>query len=178
MASLKPTIGHLLSPEDKRKKEARDRQLDEIGVEMINMPLNKVEEFKKQFQKYDKDFSADLDEFEVKLMLEDMGKTVTHKELLAMIAEVDRTNSGTIDFREFLQMQGGKSALAQVIANYVTPGLMDRVKFFTPDDGAEERERRARELQQKKAAEEREKKRKQAASRARLAERAAMFNQS
>ena len=44
---------------------------------------------------------------ELKQMLEKLGQAKTHLELKKMIAEVDKTNSGTITYREFLDMMLG-----------------------------------------------------------------------
>jgi len=40
-------------------------------------------------------------------MLEKIGQPKTHLELKKMIKEVDKTNSGTISYREFLEMMLG-----------------------------------------------------------------------
>lgn len=48
------------------------------------------------------------DEMELKQMLEKLGTPKTHKEVKKMIQEVDTTNSGTISYREFLNMMLGK----------------------------------------------------------------------
>jgi allograft inflammatory factor 1 len=40
----------------------------------------------------------------LKQMLEKLGQTKTHMELMKIIKEVDKTGSGTISYREFLWM--------------------------------------------------------------------------
>ena len=41
---------------------------------------------------------------ELKMMMEKLGQAKTHLELKKMIEEVDRTNSGTIKYDDFLYM--------------------------------------------------------------------------
>ena len=48
------------------------------------------------------------DEMELKHMMEKLGQAKTHLEIKKMIAEVDTNNSGTIHYREFLNMMLGK----------------------------------------------------------------------
>ena len=47
------------------------------------------------------------DIMELKQMMEKLGQAKTHLELQKMIKEVDKTNSGTISYREFLDMMLG-----------------------------------------------------------------------
>ena len=44
---------------------------------------------------------------DLKRMMEKLGQAKTHLELKKMIAEVDTTNSGTITYREFVDMMLG-----------------------------------------------------------------------
>ncbi len=48
-----------------------------------------------------------IDIMELKRMMEKLGQAKTHLELKKMIAEVDTTNSGTITYREFVDMMLG-----------------------------------------------------------------------
>jgi len=43
----------------------------------------------------------------LKLMLEKLGQAKTHLEVKKMIGEVDKTNTGTISYREFIDMMLG-----------------------------------------------------------------------
>jgi allograft inflammatory factor 1 len=53
---------------------------------------------------------------ELKRMMEKLGQAKTHLELKKMIAEVDKTNSGTIHYNEFLDMMlGKKSSILKLI---------------------------------------------------------------
>lgn len=51
-----------------------------------------------------------IDEMELKQMLEKLGTPKTHKEVKKMIHEVDTTDSGTISYKEFLNMMLGKKS--------------------------------------------------------------------
>ena len=44
---------------------------------------------------------------ELNMAMEKMGQAKTHLELRKMIREVDKSNSGMIDYREFLDMMLG-----------------------------------------------------------------------
>ena len=51
----------------------------------------------------------------LKQMLEKLGQTKTHMELMKIIKEVDKTGSGTISYREFLWMMlGGTNSILRL----------------------------------------------------------------
>lgn len=52
-------------------------------------------------------FTSAADLMGLKKMLQDFGQAVTHLELKNMIKQVDKTNSGTICYRDFLTMMLG-----------------------------------------------------------------------
>ena len=54
--------------------------------------------------KYDKNKSGELELFELNIMYEELGNPRTNLELRALIAEADTSNSGGIDYREFLNV--------------------------------------------------------------------------
>ncbi|XP_064395943.1 allograft inflammatory factor 1-like [Halichondria panicea] len=70
----------------------------------------RLEAYKKQFMEFDEDNSGDIDIMELKRMMEKLGQAKTHLELKKMIAEVDKNNSGTIHYNEFLDMMLGKKS--------------------------------------------------------------------
>ena len=53
------------------------------------------------FSKYDADGSGNIDEHELKTLLHDLGESPDDKELTALMAEMDKDGSGTIEFDEF-----------------------------------------------------------------------------
>ena len=67
-----------------------------------------LQDYKKQFISYDTDHSGDIDEFELKLMMEALDQAKTHLEVRKMIREVDRENRGAISYNDFLYMMLGK----------------------------------------------------------------------
>jgi len=81
---------------------------DESYVEQFPDLSLQLETFKKQFMTYDMSNSGDIDEFELKLMLEKLGQARTHMEIKKMILEVDRENRGAISYNDFLFMMLGK----------------------------------------------------------------------
>jgi len=97
-------------------KKRQEASLEEINQEWIRCGhFDHVEDledklgvFKRQFARFDEDMSGDIDLMELKKMMENMGQAKTHLQLKRMIKQVDTTNSGTITYREFLQMMLGK----------------------------------------------------------------------
>jgi len=97
-------------------KKRQEAYLEEINQEWIRCGhfdhVEDLEEklgvFKRQFGRFDEDMSGDIDLMELKKMMESMGQAKTHLQLKRMIKQVDTTNSGTITYREFLQMMLGK----------------------------------------------------------------------
>lgn len=98
-------------------KESQEMKLEEVNQELIRsgdfMDVEdldiKLEEFKRQFMPYDLDMSGDIDIMELKMMMESLDQAKTHLELKKMIQEVDTTATGTITYRDFLQMMLGKA---------------------------------------------------------------------
>ena len=98
-------------------KESQEMKLEEVNQELIRsgdfMDVEdldiKLEEFKRQFMPYDLDMSGDIDIMELKMMMESLDQAKTHLGLKKMIQEVDTTATGTITYRDFLQMMLGKA---------------------------------------------------------------------
>ncbi|XP_076445024.1 allograft inflammatory factor 1-like [Babylonia areolata] len=67
----------------------------------------KLQQYKKKFIECDQDMSGDLNLMDVKYMLEKLGQAKTHLELKKMIKEVDSTNTGAINYRDFVRMMLG-----------------------------------------------------------------------
>eukprot|EP01132_Coremiostelium_polycephalum_P004862 gene4862-6059_t len=91
----------------KQQENDLDRVADEFRSELDDAT---IEKYKQKFMLYDVNNSGDIDEFELKLMMEKIGQPKTHLELKKMIQEVDSTGKGTINFRDFLQMMTGKKS--------------------------------------------------------------------
>jgi len=105
-------------------KKHQETELDTINQEYLHEDAYKevedlaakLKSYKNQFMEFDADNSGDIDFQELKLMLEKIGQPKTHLECKKMIKEVDKTNSGTINYREFLDMMlGSKNSVLRLI---------------------------------------------------------------
>jgi len=112
-------------------KKQQETALDAINQEYLEYLTNETYEYmymevedlagrlkayKTQFMESDMDNSGDIDFHELKMMLEKIGQPKTHLECEKMIKEVDKTNSGTIHYREFLDMMlGSKNSVLRLI---------------------------------------------------------------
>ena len=104
--------------------EEREAVLEQINQEFITDDKYKdvedlqeqLEKYKSKFLEFDLDTSGDIDHMGLKQMLEKLGQTKTHLELMKIIKEVDTTGSGTINYREFLWMMlGGTNSILRLI---------------------------------------------------------------
>lgn len=65
-----------------------------------------VEAMKQAFEMFDADKNGTISVSEIKSVLKKLGKTMSDKEIKNMMANVDKDNSGEIDFDEFCEMMG------------------------------------------------------------------------
>ncbi|KAG2497411.1 hypothetical protein HYH03_004566 [Edaphochlamys debaryana] len=70
----------------------------------IELTAQEVADLKEVFDLMDKDKGGTLSIEEVKGLMELLGMKVRSEELEAMVAEIDRSGDGNIDFNEFLQV--------------------------------------------------------------------------
>jgi len=105
-------------------KKQQQAEIDSVNEEYLHDDSYKdVEDlpgrlaaYRVQFMEFDMDNSGDIDFEELKLMLEKIGQPKTHLECKKMIKEIDKTNSGTINYREFLDMMlGSKNSVLRLI---------------------------------------------------------------
>ncbi len=75
----------------------------------------KLDEMSVKFQEMDEDGSGDIDVPELGRAMERLGKPKNQLELKKMIDEVDTDKSGTINYREFLEMMLGKNHQSSVL---------------------------------------------------------------
>jgi len=116
-------------------KKQQQAALDAINEEYLtddsykdveDLPT-KLKSYKDQFMEFDMDNSGDIDFEELKLMLEKIGQPKTHLECKKMIKEIDKTNSGTINYREFLDMMlGSKSSVLRLILIFEEKAKQDK----------------------------------------------------
>jgi allograft inflammatory factor 1 len=105
-----------------RRLQVQERDLDRIGQEYRQRNPDadpaQIEKYKQKFMVYDRDHKGELGMEEVKWMLEKLGQPKTHLEIKKMIAQVDKSGSGTIEYIEFLEMMlgpGGNSILKKIL---------------------------------------------------------------
>ncbi|KAI0239952.1 Allograft inflammatory factor 1 [Lamellibrachia satsuma] len=98
-----------------QQREQQEAKLDRVNAEVLedddfkeveDLP-EKLEAYKAKFLDFDVDDSGDITFMGLKLMLEKLGQAKTHLEVKKMIREVDKTNTGTISYREFIDMMLG-----------------------------------------------------------------------
>merc|ERR1719164_153147 len=63
-----------------------------------------IEEIKEAFNLFDTDGSGTIDPKELKAAMQSLGFEAKNQTIYQMIADIDKDNSGTIDFEEFLDM--------------------------------------------------------------------------
>lgn len=107
--------------------QAKQKQVEEINDEIeaiitqnVYPEVEELEEklaaYKDQFITYDLDGSGDLDDNDVRVMMEKLGQPKNQIEIRKMIKEIDLNGSGTINYKEFVHMMlGGKSSIMRMI---------------------------------------------------------------
>ncbi|XP_060070443.1 allograft inflammatory factor 1-like [Ylistrum balloti] len=109
-------FGQLKNRQNEELTEINQSYLEDDSLQEIEDLADKLIQYKDQFMEFDLDNSGDIDIMELKQMMEKLGCAKTHLELKKMIAEVDTNGSGTIHYREFLDMMlGGKSTVLKLI---------------------------------------------------------------
>ncbi|PRP79781.1 EF-hand domain-containing protein D2-like [Planoprotostelium fungivorum] len=74
-----------------------------VEIEFKNdFTQKELEQYREWFTRFDQNKSGELELFELNIMYEDMGEPKTNLQLRALIAEADTTNTGAINYREFL----------------------------------------------------------------------------
>lgn len=70
------------------------------------MPLSEeqIENCRTVFAQFDKESSGSIDRFELRLVFEQLGHKLSEEVLFSMINEVDSSNTGKIEFHEFLRI--------------------------------------------------------------------------
>eukprot|EP01100_Stratorugosa_tubuloviscum_P015102 TRINITY_DN8488_c0_g1_i1.p1 TRINITY_DN8488_c0_g1~~TRINITY_DN8488_c0_g1_i1.p1 ORF type:complete len:186 (+),score=100.36 TRINITY_DN8488_c0_g1_i1:46-558(+) len=145
----------------------------------------KYEEIIRNFRRFDQDSNGVLDEFEIKLLLESVGETKTHLECKQLIAEVDTTRTGTINFSDFLSMilTPTSERPLTLLGRIYQSELAGKAKFFEEqirdNQGLTQNELEARVKREaairKEEREEKIKAKQKAESKARFAERFSQF---
>ncbi|XP_033740944.1 allograft inflammatory factor 1-like [Pecten maximus] len=109
-------FGQLKNRQTEELTSINQAYLEDDSLQEIEDLPEKLNKYRDQFMEFDLDNSGDIDIMELKQMMEKLDCAKTHLELKKMIAEVDTTGSGTILYREFLDMMlGGKSTVLKLI---------------------------------------------------------------
>jgi len=103
--------GHLNAFGKKKvNNETECKKLNEEYLKAGKADADKLQELQEKFMEMDEDGSGDIDIVELGKAMERLGKHKNQLELKKMIDEVDTDKSGTINYREFLEMMLGKQS--------------------------------------------------------------------
>ncbi|ESO06219.1 hypothetical protein HELRODRAFT_63970, partial [Helobdella robusta] len=110
------TFGKVKNEQNKKLDDINEEYLTHEAYKEVEDLVGKLASYKKQFVEFDLDNSGDIDFMELKQMLEKIGQPKTHLECKKMIKEVNKTDTGTINYREFLDMMlGSKNSVLRLI---------------------------------------------------------------
>ena len=70
----------------------------------LDIPEDKIAEYKEAFDMFDKDKSGTISAVEITKIMKNFGNPVSKKEVDRMIAEIDTTGDGELDFEEFVTL--------------------------------------------------------------------------
>ena len=116
-------FGQLKAQQEADLDKENEAIISEGTYDQVDDLEEKLGKFKVKFMDFDEDHSGDIDMMELKRMMEKLGQPKTHMELKKMIAEVDTNDSGTINYREFVQMMlGPKKSILRMILMFEEMG--------------------------------------------------------
>jgi len=101
-----------------KKKVNNQEECKKLNAEWLKAgkaEQDKLDEMQQKFMEMDEDGSGDIDVPELGRAMERLGKPKNQLELKKMIDEVDSDKSGTINYREFLEMMLGKNFQSSVL---------------------------------------------------------------
>ena len=70
----------------------------------LDIPEDKINEYKEAFDMFDKDKSGTISAVEITKIMKNFGNPVSKKEVERMIAEIDTSGDGELDFEEFVTL--------------------------------------------------------------------------
>ena len=70
----------------------------------LDIPEDKINEYKEAFDMFDKDKSGTISATEITKIMKNFGNPVSKKEVERMIAEIDTSGDGELDFEEFVTL--------------------------------------------------------------------------
>lgn len=109
-------FGQLRAKQETDLDNINQEYLDHEAYKDVEDLAGRLLAYKHQFMEFDLDNSGDIDFMELKHMLEKIGQPKTHLECKKMIKEVNKRDSDTINYREFLDMMlGAKNSVLRLI---------------------------------------------------------------
>jgi allograft inflammatory factor 1 len=110
-----PPNNHKFLNADGQARLSIDKHCDKINKKFMmdrsyETTQEQMEDLKKRFMEMDEDGSGDIDVLELGRAMEKLGKPKNQLQLRKMIAEVDVSGSGTIEYEEFVLMMVGSSS--------------------------------------------------------------------
>ena len=116
-------FGDLMKGRKAALEQINQKFIKDIKYKDVENLQEQLERYKNKFLEFDLDSSGDIDHMGLKQMLEKLGQTKTHMELMKIIKEVDKTGSGTISYREFLWMMlEGEHSILKLILFFENAG--------------------------------------------------------
>jgi len=115
------------------------RDADMVPPPGLNLSDDDVQSYKRLFHFYDADGSGAIDRDELKQVLEKIGEKPTDERVDALIAEVDDSGDGEIDFGEFCQVMvsssGKGGGFASVVSSLSADALSEQelLAFDNPE---------------------------------------------
>ena len=91
-----------------QKVESKKTEFNSESYEKSGLTEDEVMEIKEAFDLFDSDGSGEIDTDELKQALSNLGIDAKNQTLQNMINDIDKNNSGTIDFDEFIEMMTAK----------------------------------------------------------------------
>lgn len=113
-------------PYDPNQVNAETGEQDDLAGD-LQITQEQIEQFKKVFDRFDKDGGGTIDAEELGSAMHSLGQNLTRLELQEMIEDVDLDGSGTIDFPEFLDMMRKKLQDRDTVED-----LVDALRLFDP----------------------------------------------
>lgn len=92
----------------KKPQTTNNKNFDAKKYEKNGLTEDEVMEIKEAFDLFDTDKSGEIDTNELKQALKNLGIDAKNQTLANMMADLDKDNSGQIDFGEFIDMMTAK----------------------------------------------------------------------
>lgn len=125
--------GQLKAQQQNELESINQEYLEEDSYKEVEDLAERLQAYKAQFMEFDLDNSGDIDFMELKQMLEKIGQPKTHLECKKMIKEVNKRDSDTINYREFLDMMlGSKNSVLRLILLFEEKSKQDKNKATGP----------------------------------------------